>query len=114
MSKLVAHAKEELRRAGLFDKDCYDGMIGKAALRLIETHAAEGHSGQSSALVVELFQKLAKFEALTPVTDDPSEWEKIPQERLPWSQGELWQNKRQSSLFSTDGGKTFFNVEEKS
>jgi hypothetical protein len=112
MSKLIEHAREELQRAGLFDKDCYDGLIGEAVLRLIETHAKEGHSGASSDLVLSVFQKLAKFQVLTPVTSDAAEWEKIPEERLPWEQRDLWQNKRQSSLFSTDGGKTFFSVGE--
>jgi hypothetical protein len=100
MSNLVAHAQHELSVAGLLDKDSdYDGMLGEAALELVTAFSKQGHSGFSAALTVELFRKLASYEALTPLTNNPDEWVYVADD--------LWQNKRQSDCFSTDGGKTY-------
>jgi hypothetical protein len=55
-----------LELAGLFDKDSdYGGMVGEAVKKLLEIHQAEGHSGFSHIMVVTLFYKVAKGEALT-------------------------------------------------
>jgi hypothetical protein len=106
---LVAHAKEELTRAGLFDRDSdYKGMIGEAVLELVEKFAEQGHSGFSARLVLDIFQRVASFEALTPITCDPSEWNYINDIRSE----PLWQNRRDSTLFSLDGGKTYYSVED--
>lgn len=65
MSNLTDHAKTELTKAGLFDKDSdYDGMLGEAVLELITTFAAQGHSGYSAQMTRELFYKLSDFQNL--------------------------------------------------
>ncbi len=65
MSKLIDHAKSELNRVGLFDKDSdYDGALGYGTLELIEKFAGQGHSGNSAEMAIELFTKLARFESL--------------------------------------------------
>lgn len=75
MSNLTDYAKDELTRAGLFDKDSdYDGMLGTAALEIIEVFAKQGHSGMSAS--------------------------------------PLWQNKRKSTTFSVDGGKTHYDLDD--
>ncbi len=62
---LINHAKEELTRVGLFDKDSdYDGMLGNAVLELITVFAKQGHSGMSAEMTRELFYKLSGFEKL--------------------------------------------------
>jgi hypothetical protein len=59
-------AIRNLELAGWFGKESdYDGMIGEAVKKLLETHAKEGHSGMSHGLTVALFNKVAKGEALT-------------------------------------------------
>jgi len=59
-------AIRNLELAGLFDKDSdYDGMLGNAVKRLLETHQKEGHSGASHYRAIALFYKVAKGEALT-------------------------------------------------
>lgn len=109
MGNLEKHAKFELERAGLFDKDSdYNGMLGEATMRLIKVFASEGHSGFSASLAVQLFQTLAQYKTLTPITDDPEEWMNV-NEHLEGT----WQNKRDPSLFSEDGGKTYYSVEDK-
>lgn len=60
------NCKRNLELAGLFDKDSdYDGMLGKAVMKLIDTHFDEGHSGASHEMAVELFYRVAKGKALT-------------------------------------------------
>ena len=52
---LKEHAKYELEKAGLFDKDSdYNGMIGNAVMELIEKFSEQGHSGFFALIVIEL------------------------------------------------------------
>lgn len=107
---LSDYARKELELAGLFDKDSdYNGMLGEAALELIELFAKQGHSGLSAALVRELFDKLASYKPLTEISDDPDEWNDISeyQSGIPG-----WQSSRSPSCFSEDGGKTYWDIDE--
>lgn len=107
MSNLVNHAQYELDKAGLFDADSdYEGATGKAVLELIEVFANQGHSGFSAEMVIGLFSQVARFKALTPLTDDPEEWI----DRSEISGTPLWQNKRAPNMFSRDGGKTSYSL----
>jgi hypothetical protein len=109
---LEDHAKYELAKAGLFDKDSdYGGMIGKAVLELAQTFAKQGHSGMSAAWVRELFNKLANYETLTPITNEAEEWNDVTEYTGDGKQ--LFQNKRNPAVFSKDGGETWYNVNEK-
>lgn len=99
------HAKRELELAGLFSADSdYGGMIGNAVMKLVDAHASEGHSGMSSAMVVDIFQRLAAYKNLTPITDSQSDWFKCEEN--------LWQCVRAPMCFSTDCGKTYYNIDE--
>lgn len=103
---LVDHAKSELKRAGLFDKDSdYNGMLGKAVLDLVKVFAKQGHSGYSARMTRQIFDIVASYKALTPLTDDPEEWTPV--------EGDMWRNKRSCDCFSKNGGKTYFSVDEK-
>lgn len=63
MSNLVNHATEQLKKAGLFDKDSdYVGELGEGVLELITLFASQGHSGMSAELTIQLFERLARFE----------------------------------------------------
>lgn len=109
MSNLKSHAEFELRRAGLFDRDSdYGGMIGPAVMKMIEVFREEGHSGFSATLTLDIFNRLANFKALTPITSNPDEWTDVSEMSGP--SGPKWQNKRQSSCFSNDGGKTYYDI----
>ncbi len=111
MSSLIRHAETELRRAGLFDVGSdYDGMLGESVMKLIRTFAAEGHSGYSAGATLDLFGRLARFKTLTPITSDPAEWQDVTHYGGTGSKP-LWQNLRQSSSFSDDGGKTYWDVD---
>ncbi len=113
IASLVEHAKEELERAGLFDKDSdYDGMIGKAVMDLCKCFSGQGHSGFSANWVMDLFNQLGKYKTLTPITDDPAEWEDVS-EMGGGCKKKTWQCKRNPSLFSENGGKSYHDVNDK-
>ena len=98
-SNLVKHAERELRIAGFFDKDsAYGGLIGHAVLQMIRQFSEEGHSGFSARLAIQIFEKVARFEPLTPLTGEASEWNNIGDAR--------YQNKRCSHVFK-DGDQAY-------
>jgi hypothetical protein len=102
---LVEHARNEMQRAGLFDADAdYDGMIGTAVLELVKKFAEQGHSGFSAQVTLEVFDKVARFKTLTPITSNADEWMEVGNGN--------WQNRRQSSVFSKDGGQTWYDIDE--
>jgi hypothetical protein len=106
-SGLCQHAKRELELAGLFDEDSdYGGMLGRSAYEIVRTFASQGHSGASAEIVTDLVARLMAYQPLTPITTNPDEW--IDQSEV--SGTPLWQSKRDPSVFSTDGGKTWQGV----
>lgn len=116
MSRMIEHAERELRLAGLFDEGSdYDGEIAEAVMELVRVHAAREHSGGSHQAVVSLFAKVTSFKALSPLTSNPDEWNDITETQLVLGSQRkpCWQNKRQSSCFSEDGGKTWYDIDDK-
>jgi len=106
---LIEHAKTELEIAGLFDEtgDFYKGMTGKAVMELIEVFSKQGHSGASAPMVADIFQKLANYKPLGPITGKDEEWVDVSihnDTKKTW-----YQNKRCSALFK-DGkdGKAYY------
>lgn len=100
-SNLARHAWDELDRAGLFtdDGDFYDGMTGRAVMDLVDVFVEQGHSGMSASIVIDILRRVMAFEPLSPLTDDPAEWEEV--------MDGLWQSRRHARAFSQDGGKTY-------
>lgn len=71
MSRLVDHAKRELEILG--NGPDFDDHI----LEMVGTFAGAGHSGFSAAYAIEVITKLLKFEPLSPLTGEESEWESM-------------------------------------
>ncbi len=93
MGNLTDHARTELKAAGLFDKDSdYNGMIGNAVMELMEVFSKQGHSGMSANLVRSIFNTVADFKPLCPLTGKDEEWQND-------TDSELYQNKRCSAVF---------------
>lgn len=110
MGELLDHAKREMKLAGLYDKDAdYDGMIPESVEALVSAFEGRGHSGGSAELTLEVFNRVIRFKTLTDPTNAPEEWMHISDDRVA---GEVWQSTRQSSWFSTDGGKTYYDLDE--
>jgi len=112
MSNLMSHAEFELRRAGLFDKDSdYGGMLAEGVMKIIQVFSEEGHSGFSAGMTVSILEKLLRFKPLTPLTSNPDEWMEIGEDMRFEKLVPVWQNRRQSSCFSNDGGKTYYDID---
>lgn len=93
---LKEFAKEELTRAGLFDKDSdYGGMMGDAVMKMIEVFSDEGHSGASANIAISIFEKVARFKPLTPLTGEDDEWTEV--------MDGMFQNKRCPHVFKENG-----------
>lgn len=94
---LTDFAREELTRAGMFDKDSdYGGMLGEAVMKMVEQFADEGHSGFSAGMAVSIFGKLAKYEPITPLTGADDEWNEIG--------NGMWQSRRSPRVFKDANG----------
>lgn len=98
-SKLVAHARRELEIIN------EDETFAEHYLEIIRLFAAQGHSGDSSIVFIPTLQKLLNFENLGPISNDPIEWNEVG--------NGMWQNTRNSKFFSEDGGKSFYDVDDK-
>jgi hypothetical protein len=99
-SNLVRHAREELRRCGQTEED---PEFSAALIAAVEGFASYGHSGSSAAAGVEMLSRLLRFQPLSPLTSDPSEW--IDRSDV---MGEaIWQSTRNPAAFSRDGGETW-------
>ena len=96
MSNLEDFARDELTRAGLFSKGGdYGGMLGDAVMKMIKVFADEGHSGFSANMAINLFERVARFEPLTPLTGEDDEWNEV-------GTG-VFQNRRCSHVFKENG-----------
>lgn len=107
MSNLVEHAKRELEIIGE-DKETTEGLLA-----VIQAFSDMGHSGGSAMVCIPRIAKLLSFENLAPITDNPEDWFHHGPETWGGEDGEgIWQCKRNSKLFSEDGGKTYSDVED--
>jgi hypothetical protein len=79
-------------------------MIPEGVMKMIRALASEGHSGGSHWLTMKIFNRVANFKTLSPLTDSPDEWQEVG--------GGMWQNTRDGRFFSTDGGKTCYSVDD--
>jgi hypothetical protein len=102
---LVDHAQRELALAGLLDSDAdYEAELGQNILDTVTAFSTYGHSGGSAAIAVAALERLLRFKTLTPITNNPDEWMEVGPS--------VWQSKRQSSIFSKDSGKTWYDLDE--
>ncbi len=97
---LLSFAEQELDLIGLTDDGDMNGMMRKHILHMIDEFAKEGHSGFSAQYAIDLLSKLLKYEPLTPLTGDDSEWVDVAEQ----NGSPLWQNKRCSRVFKTTEG----------
>ena len=102
MSNYETHAMSEFRAAGWVDEndnwnDEIQKLICKHVLRLLEVFAEEGHSGSSAPYTINLFEKLAKFEPIAPLTGDDWEWNQICDDRT--NGVSVFQSRRCSRVF---------------
>jgi len=102
MSNLVNHAKRELELIG------EEPATIAGYLAIVQAFADMGHSGGSASVAIPTINALLQFQNLAPLTNKPDEWE----DRSEISGYPIWQNKRNSTVFSYDGGVTTWQVSE--
>ena len=104
-SELVLHAERELRLAGMFDKDAdYNGELAPTIVEVVKAFSKYGHSGASALIVINILEKLLRFQTLTPINSNPDEWMEVGEA--------MWQSKRNPAMFSKDGGKTGYDIDD--
>lgn len=102
---LKHHAERELDIIGMTeDSEEMDGAMRKHILHMIDEFSNEGHSGFSASYAISILSKLMRYEPLTPLTGEDSEWMEIDKEQTGSNQGTLYQNKRASHVFKDDTG----------
>lgn len=104
MSNYISHAKKEFQIAGWTDKDgkfdCpMQELMCTQVLELLGLFASHGHSGSSYGYALKIFDKLARFSLIKPLTGQEDEWNEV-------GDG-VWQNNRLSSVFKDSEGKPY-------
>jgi hypothetical protein len=62
---------------------------------MVEEFSKEGHSGFSASYAISILEKILRFEPLTPLTGEDSEWVEVMKG--------VYQNNRCSRVFKKDG-----------
>lgn len=96
MNNYESHALQEFRAAGWVDEsgkfvDDMQEMLCKQVVDLLNLFATHGHSGSSAPYAINMFEKLAKFDPIAPLTGEDWEWNEV-------SAG-VFQNKRCGRVF---------------
>lgn len=106
MSNLVKHAERELRLLG---QTTEDPEYAASIIKAVEAFASYGHSGGSAMTAIAQLHQLLQFRTLTPLTSNSDEW----MDRSAESGHPLWQSIRDPAAFSTDGGQTWYYVDDR-
>lgn len=101
---LVNHAIHELKLIGM-DPNVENDMnadMANSIIELIKVFSQQGHTGSSAPYCASMFEKLARFETLSPLTGDDDEWVTVTDN----DGGTLYQNNRASNVFKNVDRKT--------
>ena len=101
-SDMVEHARRELERIGE-EPDTIDWYLS-----VVHAFTAFGHSGGSADVMASVLERLLRYEALSELTADHTEWI----DRSEISGTPVWQNTRDSRAISHDGGITYWMTHE--
>ena len=100
MSNMLKWAEQELRYAGYDINDPEDGpnrWLAEGTIELLKVFAEQGHSGSSAPYAVSLFEKLALWKSIAPLTGEDDEWAEA------YDYEGTQQNKRNGTVFKRDG-----------
>jgi len=97
---LIEHAEREFKALG-WPGDCeMQSMVCDNVRELLKVFSNQGHSGSSAPYVLGVFNDLAKFNPIGPLTGEDDEWTEVSEE----SGYPLFQNKRDSEVFKNNEG----------
>ena len=107
-SNYMKHAKREFQALGYDLNDKEEGpdkWIMENVFELLEIFGKQGHSGSSAPYCVNMFQKMASFEPICPLTGNDEEWNEV---------GEgVFQNNRCSHVFKESKYGKAYDIEGK-
>ena len=108
MSNYNSHAWREFRAAGWVDEnnkfsDEMQEAICTHVLKLLDVFAEEGHSGSSAPYALNVFDTLARFKPIAPLTGEDWEWHDVS-EYGGRDNGPVFQNKRCGHVFKDNTG----------
>lgn len=110
-SKIIKHARFELERAGLFDKNnpLHGGHIGRGTLAMVNSLMdwSKGDKAMMETMIMSINQ-IVSGELLSPPTTDPGEWEPVEGA----TPGTV-RNKRSPMYVSEDNGKHWMHLGSK-
>lgn len=96
-------AKAELDAAGLKESGNIDDVsawVRQDVLALLQVFVDQGHSGMSAPYVLKLFDRLANWKPLSPLTGETDEWTEVGPD--------VWQNKRASNVFKGEDSRAYW------
>lgn len=102
---LVEHARRELDLCG---QTAEDPAYAQSIIAAVAAFASYGHSGGSAMCAAGQLDALIRYKPLSPLTAAPDEW----MDRSVESGYPMWQNVRDSSAFSKDGGVTHYLLDD--
>ena len=103
MSNRLTWAEQELKLAGYDINDPEDGpnrWLAEGTLELLKVFSEQGHSGMSAPYAVALFEKLALWKPIAPLTGEDDEWNDVGES--------TWQNRRNSVVFKGKDGQAYW------
>ncbi len=112
---ILEHAAYELTKSGMTDHEDENARrVAMNVMALVRRFERQKNDKRSAEFILEAFERICRFMPLTPLTDDPDEWEKFEMVRRNVETNEeekkiVWQSKRSTSIFSEDEGKTFYD-----
>lgn len=101
---MMEWAKRELDLAGYKasdDPDDINNWMRNDVLKLLEMFCEQGHSGSSAKYAIKLFETLANWKPLSPLTGSDDEWMEVGPD--------VWQNKRASNVFKGEDGRAYWS-----
>lgn len=105
--KLAGFKLEPVKEHFETDED-YSQSIGTCVYEICKLFSEQGHSGYSAKCTLEILKRVLIEEGtLSPLTNDPNEWE----QHFPQEEPQQWQSKRKFSCFSDDNLKTYYDID---
>lgn len=109
-TSLLKYAQNELDLIGYTEDapDDFERSMRRCLLEAIEAFSRAGHSGMSAAIATQMLESLLRYEPLSEITYGPEQW--MDQSGPVGHQ--CWQHKRKFSVFTDDGGKTWYDTDD--
>lgn len=93
---LLDHAEREFRALGWPGDDDFQEEVCDGLFRLLRVFGEQGHSGTTAPYMIHLFERLASYKPIGPLTGEDWEWLEVSDEGL-------YQNVRCGEVFKQDG-----------